>query len=204
MPGLIELTQPNMQDAVLTLSDGRTIHVRVRSPEDYQPNPRNTNKGTERGNAAIDASMRDTGFHRGIFVADDGVVVGGNHAYESSVSNGIVTEFVEIEADGTIGVATRRTDWKTHRSKEARKAAIADNRTQQLNLDYNPDELKLELEEITFPAELFSSQEVADIMDGITREPADMEPDDPLNGMRSPKEIDCTCPECGCKFTQQA
>lgn len=151
----------------LKLPNGKTIKIRIKQPTDIKLNPKNTNQGSERGNAALDESLQQTGFHRGIFTAADDVVVGGNHAFESAVRNGVVQQFIEIETEGDVGVVTKRTDWKNHRAKEARLAAIADNRVQELNYTPDPVILGEEIAEIELPAVLFTDDELQEIIGEI-------------------------------------
>lgn len=155
--------------------DGRVVTVRLRPSESYQQNPSNTNQGTPRGDAAIRASQESSGFHRGIAVAANDVVIAGNHSYQAATEEGIVEAWVEIESDGHVGIATKRTDWDTQASPEAIRAAISDNRTQQLN--FSPDLAALEesLEELShanteLPRTLYTETELDEILQGLEAE----------------------------------
>lgn len=155
--------------------NGRAITVRLRKMESYRQNPGNTNQGTPRGDAAIRSSQAASGFHRGVAVAANDVVIAGNHSYQAATEEGVVEAWVEIESDGHVGVATKRADWDTQASPEAIRAAISDNRTQQLN--FSPDLAALEesLESLTFaktelPRTLYTESELDDILQGLGSE----------------------------------
>ena len=126
-------------DTTLQLDDGRTVKLRVRSPESYTPNLLNTNQGQERGKAALDDSLQKSGFHRGIVVAKDDQVVNGNHAYQSASELGVVKSWIEIEVEGDVGVVTKRLDWETAQDPKAIVAAIADNRVSELNFSIDTE-----------------------------------------------------------------
>ncbi|MFZ9739572.1 MAG: DNA methyltransferase [Prochlorotrichaceae cyanobacterium] len=126
-------------DTTLQLDDGRTVKLRVRSPESYTPNLFNTNQGQERGKAALDDSLQKSGFHRGIVVAKDDQVVNGNHAYQSASELGVVKSWIEIEVEGDVGVVTKRLDWETAQDPKAIVAAIADNRVSELNFSIDTE-----------------------------------------------------------------
>ena len=126
-------------DTTLQLDDGRTVKLRVRSPESYTPNLFNTNQGQERGKAALDDSLQKSGFHRGIVVARDDQVVNGNHAYQSASELGVVKSWIEIEVEGDVGVVTKRLDWETAQDPKAIVAAIADNRVSELNFSIDTE-----------------------------------------------------------------
>lgn len=132
-------------EARLTMPNGKTVVVRIREANSYQANPENTNKGKDRGAKAIKLSLDSSGFHRGIVTAADDVVLNGNHAYKSAQD--VVSNWIEVETDGSIGVSTKRTDWKTHRDPEAVRAAILDNLTQKQNFELDIDQY---LEDVDF------------------------------------------------------
>jgi len=198
----------NPQEQTITLPDGRVVTIRARSAAAYSPNPSNSNRGKPRGVAALDESLQLSGLHRGIVVAADGTVVNGNHAYESAVQNGVALAWIEVDVEGDVGVATRRTDWTDARDPAAIAAAHADNRSAQLNYDLAPEQFAVDLQVLaelgqSLPATLFTEEEI-----NFALGQADTTPDfDPVGVDEQgrldeikPKEIDCVCPKCGEQF----
>lgn len=165
-----------MTEQQLTLPDGRVVTLRVRSPEAYTPNPRNTNRGKgERGKAALDDSLRSSGLHRGIVVSSDDTVINGNHSYESASELGVAKAWVEIEVEGDVGVVTKRIDWESAQDPNAIKAAIEDNRSSELNYEPDPELFEeamkaIELAGLEIPKTLFTAKEIDQIigkLDGL-------------------------------------
>jgi len=182
-----------MSEQTLTLPDGRTVKVRLVEPEAYQPNPTNTNRGQERGKAALDKSLAQSGFHRGIVVAKDGTVVNGNHAYESASEQEVVKAWIEVEVEGDVGVATKRIDWDGADDPAAILAAIADNRVSELNFALDPEMFaasleKLEVAEIDLPKEFYTPAEIDFQLNPVDEEEEE-EPEDVLDADRYPLAI---------------
>lgn len=183
----------------ITLPDGRLATVRVRSPESYLPNPRNTNRGTERGNSALIESMRQSGLHRGIVVSNDGTVINGNHAYQTASELGVATAWVEIEVEGDVGVVTRRVDWDTAQNPKAIAAALADNRTSELNFEIDPVEFAEAIAALNqagdeLPGALFSEDEISEILENVASESDDfLYAADETSKLRTRFEVLVTC-----------
>lgn len=167
-------SSPETNEVILEIN-GRQVKVRIRTADAYQPNPDNSNQGKERGDAAIRKSMHSSRFHRGIAIAGDDVVMNGNHAYQNAVEENVIDSWVEIETDGTVGVATKRIDWKDHRDPHAIAAALFDNQTQHLN--HNPDtgtvlkQLKL-LEDSGYvrPKEIYTDADVRELAERYAKQ----------------------------------
>lgn len=190
-----------MQEATLNIN-GKQVKVRYVPPGSYRPNPQNHNKGKERGDASIRHSLKDSGWHRGMFTAANGEVIGGNHAYQSAEEEGIIEGWIEVETDGTLGVNTKRLDWADARVPEAIKAAIADNRTQQLNFDPDMEQMLADLAELSahdieFPAVYYTLDELDELSQkyGILGNGGSGQ-------SHGPKDIDCVCPACGHQFVK--
>lgn len=197
------------QEAQLQIGD-QIVTVRLRPLGAYETNPHNTNRGSERGVAAIEHSVQDTGWGRGIVVAGDGTIVGGNHATEAAEATEAIAAWIEVETTGNVGVATRRIDWTDARSPEAIRAGLADNRTSQLNFNLDLTSLASDLESlaevnVSIPKLYYTPDELTDI--GVNRnfEPASQAQQAQLDAtkLKPPKEINCTCPSCGHEFIRQ-
>ncbi len=102
----------------------------------WQFDPRNANRGTERGQALLEASLRDYGTARSIVADRDGVVIAGNKTLAAAQRLGIPTR--EIVIDGRELVVLRRMDLHLASDARAQALAIADNRVGELNLDWDP------------------------------------------------------------------
>jgi hypothetical protein len=117
----------------------------ITSIEDLTPDPRNANKGTERGAVQLENSLRDYGAGRSILVDRHGVVIAGNKTLEQAASIGM--EVQTVCTDGNKLVVVQREDLDLDADPRARELAIADNRVAQTDLDWDVDELKRELDE---------------------------------------------------------
>ena len=110
--------------------------TRVRSNEDLQLDPRNANRGTPRGRALLESSLREYGAGRAVLTDRDGVLIAGNKTFEVAQRLGIPTRV--IETDGQELVVVSRRDLHLASDPKARALAIADNRVGELDLDWDP------------------------------------------------------------------
>lgn len=114
--------------------------------EDFIDDPQNANRGTERGHYMIDKSVEATGLHRGVFADRNGVILGGNKTRQAAVDAGY-TKAIVVETDGDTLVVTKRRDFDlSDPDNPARLAAYADNRTGQVNLDFDFDVIASDIE----------------------------------------------------------
>ena len=173
---------------------------------DFQPDPKNLNKGTERGSYAIERSLRDYGFARPIVADKDGTILAGNHAFEKAGEIGLQKVRV-IETTGDEIIIHKRTDLEADSAK-ARMVALADNRTTEINLSWDPSEFKELLSDTPEIKNFFAETEVDEILSGsLDLDSAFDEPegteqaDQELVGEGSGKtgEPVC-CPRCGNTF----
>lgn len=95
----------------------------------------NANKGTEYGNHLLRKSISTFGVGRGIVVANDGTIIGGNQTVSMLAELGI-ENVVIVPTDGNTLVVTQRTDIAPG-SKAFHELALADNRVGQVNLDFD-------------------------------------------------------------------
>ncbi|HQV45039.1 MAG TPA: hypothetical protein PK478_01945 [Nitrospira sp.] len=106
---------------------------------DIRPDPRNANRGTERGRGMLERSMRAYGAGRSVLVDRNGVLIAGNKTAEVAAELGLPVRVVET--DGTELVAVRRTDLDLSRDRAAVELGIADNRVGQVSLEWDTDML---------------------------------------------------------------
>lgn len=105
--------------------------------KDFGEDPRNANKGTERGKKMLDKSVTDLGAGRSIVVDKNGLVIAGNKTRQAMVETGI-SDAVVVETNGHQMVVVKRMDLDlTDRKGKARQLAYADNRVGELNLSWD-------------------------------------------------------------------
>ena len=190
---------------------------------DFQPDPQNLNQGTERGNYALERSLRDYGFARPVVAAADGTILAGNHAYAKAGEIGLKKVRV-IETDGSEIIVHKRTDLDAGTAK-ARMVALADNRTTEINLSWDDAAFK-ELAEATDEVQnFFAETEINDLLSSL--EAVEFEPElNPTIGTTQTTDedverstaamgerfdtsgdqdlVDVHCPHCGEKFSVDA
>lgn len=101
---------------------------------------KNANKGTARGLAMLDDSLREDGAGRGILIDRNNRVVAGNKTVERAIDDGF-EEVIIVPTDGKQLVATQRVDVDLD-SNQGRRMAIRDNRVAEVDLDFDPDVLQ--------------------------------------------------------------
>lgn len=109
--------------------------------EDLILDAHNANKGTVRGRAMVEQSLKKLGAGRSILIDKHGHVIAGNKTLEAARKAGRKTVTV-IQTDGDELVAVRRGDLDLD-SEKGRELAIADNRSSELGLEWDADALKL-------------------------------------------------------------
>lgn len=107
---------------------------------DLTPDPKNANRGTDRGRAALERSLREYGAGRAVLIDRHGVVIAGNKTVELSKRLNIPLRVVK--ADGTHLIAIQRDDLDLQTDPRARGLAIADNRVGELDLEWDIDMLR--------------------------------------------------------------
>ena len=107
---------------------------------DFIPDLRNANRGTERGRAMLEDSLRQYGAGRSILVDREGRVVAGNKILQTAAEIGL-EDVVVVQTDGTQMVAVQRMDLDLAKDPRARALAFADNRVGEVDLDWEPEEV---------------------------------------------------------------
>lgn len=116
----------------------------------------NANKGTERGKKLIASSLKKYGAGRSILLDSNNTVISGNKVLEAAKAQGYKKVQV-VDVDGDTLIAVRRKDLNLGTDKKARELGIAENRTAQVDLEWDSDVLKnidAELTEMFEPIEL--------------------------------------------------
>jgi 16S rRNA G966 N2-methylase RsmD len=107
--------------------------------KDLHSDTLNANKGKARGDKATAESLKRYGAGRSIVVDSQNRIIAGNHVARHAPTAGIEDAIV-VDTDGSKLVVVRRTDLSLDDPK-ARELAIADNRTSELGLEWDPDVL---------------------------------------------------------------
>jgi DNA modification methylase len=122
---------------VLLMTPSRSVPRRLL---DLTPDPRNANRGTDRGRAALERSLRDYGAGRAVLIDRHGAVIAGNKTVEQAKRLNLRLRVVKT--DGTHLIAVQRDDLDLRTDPRARALAMADNRVGELGLDWNVEMLK--------------------------------------------------------------
>lgn len=112
--------------------------------------PRNANKGTERGRKALASSLKQFGAGRSILVDKNGVVIAGNKTLAQAIARGD-KDVTVVKTDGSKIIAVQRTDLDL-RDAKAKGLAIADNRVGELDLDWDKDALAAIMKDVDLSA----------------------------------------------------
>lgn len=107
----------------------------ITSIADILPDRRNANKGTARGSAMLEQSLRKYGAGRSIVVDRDAETIGGAKTLEAAALLGLPVRVVQ--SDGKELIVVQRTDLDLDTDTEARELAIADNRIGSVSLEWD-------------------------------------------------------------------
>lgn len=154
---------------------------KLRRVTDLEPDPRNANRGTERGTGLLEQSLRNYGAGRSVVIDRNGRVICGNKTVEMAAAVGI-KDLVVVDANGHQLVAVRRTDLDLEHDARARGLAVADNRVVELDLDWDHEALREMATEVDL-AGFFTEAELQN----------EAETDVPDSGPESEER----CPACG-------
>lgn len=99
---------------------------------------RNGNKGTRRGSDAVAASLKSFGAGRSILIDRNGVIIAGNTTARNAAKAGIEDDAIVVQTDGSKLVIVQRTDLDLTTDPKAKQLAVADNRTSELGLAWDP------------------------------------------------------------------
>lgn len=127
-----------VQDTPSGLQTRRVAAVKLR---DLLPDPQNANKGTPRGRALLEDSLRRYGAGRSLLADKHGVLIAGNKTAEVAADIGL-EDVIIVPSDGHQLVVVQRTDLDLTTDPAAKELAIADNRTSQVSLDWDVDVLQ--------------------------------------------------------------
>jgi hypothetical protein len=132
---------------------------------DLKPDPRNANKGTERGRGMLEKSIQELGLGRSVLVDKNNTLIAGNKSWEVAGEVGLEDAIV-VETTGDKLVVVKRTDLDLSLDEKAKKLAIADNRVGQVSLEFDPEVLAELSQEIDLSG-YFTGDELADLIGEI-------------------------------------
>ena len=107
---------------------------------DLRPDPNNSNRGTDRGRAALERSLREYGAGRAVLIDRHGRIIAGNKTVNEAKRLNIPLRVVKT--DGAHLIAVQREDLDLATDPRAKALAIADNRVGELDLEWDLDMLK--------------------------------------------------------------
>ena len=151
--------------------------------EDLEYDQKNANVGTDRGRDAVHNSIVENKFGRSILIDKSGKIIGGNKSVAAAIKAGLKTVRV-IETTGDEIIAVQRTDIDLE-SPEGRRLAIAENRTAELGLQWDPAVLSELTEAGVDISSYFTETELSKLCDSLAEEMMDFgdevdeEEDDP-------------------------
>jgi hypothetical protein len=114
--------------------------LRIASISQLVLDEKNANRGTKRGRELLEGSLEKYGAGRSVVVDRHNRVIAGNKTVEAARAAGMKSVAV-IESDGSSLVAVQRGDLDLKRDKKARELSIADNRVNEIDLEWNPEVL---------------------------------------------------------------
>ena len=149
--------------------------LRQLSVEELHYDEKNANVGTDRGRDAVHNSIVENKFGRSILIDKDGKIIGGNKSVAAAIKAGLKTVRV-IETTGDEIIAVQRTDIDLE-SPEGRRLAIAENRTAELGLQWDPAVLSELTEAGVDISSYFTETELSKLCESLTEEMMDFEDD---------------------------
>lgn len=99
---------------------------------------KNANRGTNRGQKALNASLKKLGTGRSILIDSNGKVIAGNKTLKQAKNLGYKNVRV-IKTRGDELIAVQREDLDMDSDPRARELAVADNRVSELGLDWDSE-----------------------------------------------------------------
>jgi hypothetical protein len=148
---------------------GKEIEAYEVDLTELRPDPSNANAGSERGQYMLDASVAETGLHRGVAVDANGFLVAGNKTHQAAIDAGFKKAIV-VETDGDTLIVTKRRDFDLlddDPNNKARKAAYFDNRSSEVSLTWNAEQLLADMQSGLDLSTMFRQDELDELLADI-------------------------------------
>jgi DNA modification methylase len=152
------------------------VEKRRPSVDDLKPDPKNANKGSVRGREMVEDSLEECGAGRSILADRDGVVIAGNKTLEAARKLGLPVR--TIETDGSELVVVRRSDLDLAGDEKARRLAYLDNRSSELGLEWDTNQLLADLQGGVDLSGIFDKAELDELLAGLLESPGMVDPDE--------------------------
>lgn len=164
--------------------------------KDFQSDPQNVNRGTERGKDMVSSSLHRYGAGRSIVVDKNNIILAGNKTQQAALDIGLEDAEV-VETDGKKLVVVKRTDLDLlNDPKRAREYSIADNRAGEVGLEWDAEVLQaLQLDDEIQLDLFFHDDELVELIgdvSGVEFKEYDESVADEVEYI--------TCPHCGERF----
>ncbi len=172
----------------------------IKSVSDLIQDSRNANRGTSRGAAMVGHSLRTYGAGRSILIDRYGRIIAGNKTAANAVAAGLDSVQV-VESDGTRLIAVQRTDLDLETDPKARELAVIDNRSSEVGLDWDADILAAFEESGLDLSEMFTDQELADIVGKTASDGSSVESPAEFDSYDESLETAYCCPKCGYEWS---
>ena len=144
--------------------------------ESLTPDMFNANRGTQRGQALLEASLRTRGAARSIVLDKHGNIIAGNKTAEAAASVGLENLLV-VQTTGEQLVAVQRMDLDlTEEGGAARILATEDNRIAEVSLDWDLEILSAQIEEGVKQIHLFNDLELQEMYAQLQNDTSFLDP----------------------------
>jgi hypothetical protein len=142
----------------------KTRKKTVKKLSDITEDPNNANKGTERGRSMVVSSLQDSGPGRSIVVDKGGIIIAGSKTH--AAWNGLSTDddIIVVPSDGSKLVVVQRTDLDLSNDISARQLAYADNRANEIGLNWDLDQMSRDVKAGLDMDMLFDSAELTKLL----------------------------------------
>lgn len=131
---------------------------KIETVQDLIQHSRNANRGTKRGQDALEKSLKDRGAGRSVLADANGKLIAGNKTAKKWKGKVRV-----VETTGDELVVVQRTDLDLDVDDNARLLALDDNRIGQLDLDMDPEVIRGELADLDL-SNLWTPDELEDLL----------------------------------------
>ena len=159
---------------------------------DFQPQTDNANLHTLRGMRMLAASLENLGYVAPMTAAAHGEVLDGSARLELAFAQ-FDDEVLVIKHDGSKPIIMIRTDIEDATSQKAKEISYKANRVAEIDLDWSPEQLLLDLESGIDLSDAFYPEELNEILSRLVD----------YEEVAKDHISYTTCPHCGKRFPQK-